>query len=204
MESVYTRIWFIQLTGAKDAFRGYSALFIIMTGITWTDPKSIYFLGSDIECLHLLVYTIFPCLDTSEASSATCVRWKGISRTPLSAANHSFLFNTTTMVLHSCARQKGEHPHWEHLILHRVIYNITLCYAPLSIFSRWSFSLVFSFQRNSGVSCSQQDGWFRTILNQRYLNTFIKEDHFRMEKIWLAASLMEREDYMVTMDLQVA
>ena len=52
--------------------------------------------------------------------------------------------------------------------------------------------------------CDKCDGSFRMILNLKALNQYVEYNHFKMETIWTAVSMMKPGCYMATIDIKDA
>ena len=50
--------------------------------------------------------------------------------------------------------------------------------------------------------CDKRDGSFRMILNLKTLNRYVEYNHFKMETIWTAVSMMKPGCYMATIDIK--
>ena len=52
--------------------------------------------------------------------------------------------------------------------------------------------------------CDKRDGSFRMILNLKTLNQYVEYNHFKMETIWTAVSMMKPGCYMATIEIKDA
>ena len=52
--------------------------------------------------------------------------------------------------------------------------------------------------------CDKRDGSFRMILNLKKLNQYVEYNHFKMETIWTAVSMIKPGCYMATIDIKDA
>ena len=50
----------------------------------------------------------------------------------------------------------------------------------------------------------KKDGTHRPVINLKALNKFIKRQHFKMEGLQMIKDLLQKEDWMVTVDLKDA